>query len=118
MSIAKYARFIRNLFRLEYIFVYASIILSAGIVAYLLNVSAISPTNIIMVGNLQAQSIIETLIYGFTVVLGVAGVFLLAKSAGDSQIDRIKGIFFLAGLGLLILSFVMIFSLWSYKIFG
>ncbi|MEM0117112.1 MAG: hypothetical protein QXX17_04655 [Conexivisphaerales archaeon] len=118
MSRNKYIRYILNAFKLEYIFVYASIILSAGIVAYLLNASLIPPTNIIIIGNLQAQSIIETLIYGFVIVMGVAGAFLLARSAGDGQMDRVKGIFFLAGLGLLLLSFVMIYSLWSYKIFG
>lgn len=118
MSRNRYVRYIRSALKLEYIFVYASVILSAGIVAYLLNASLIPPTNIIIIGNLQAQSIIETLLYGFVIVMGVAGTFLLARSTSDSQMDRVKGLFFVGGLGLVFLSFIMIYSLWSYKIFG
>lgn len=114
----KYLKYLKNALKLEYLWIYASIILSAGFVAYVLNARYVPATSIIVVGQFQEQSLIETLIYAFVIIMGFGGVYLMARSISDSQMDRVKGLFFIMGIGFLFLSFIMIYSLWSYKIFG
>ena len=118
-SLAKnrYLKYLKNALRLEYLWIYANIILSAGFVAYLLNAKYVPATSIIVVGQFQEQSLIETLIYAFVIIMGFGGVYLMARSTSDTQMDRVKGLFFIMGIGLLFLSYI-IYSLWSYKIFG
>lgn len=113
----KYVRLVSRLFKLELIYVYLTVILSAGLIAYVLNANLV-PSTSTFVRSLQAQSIIETIIYMVTIAIGTGGFYLIARGAADRQMKRESGFMFLGGLALVFVTFIMIFSYWNFKVFG
>lgn len=112
----KYIRMIARFLKLELLYVYLTIILSAGTIAYVLNASLI-PSTTTFVRSLQAQSIIETIIYMVTIAIGTGGFYLIARGASEKQMRRESGFMFLGGLALVLVTFIMIFSYWNFKVF-
>lgn len=116
-SANRFVRLLVRLFRVELIYLYLSVILSAGTIAYILNANLI-PSTSTFVRSLQAQSLIETIIYFVTIAMGSGGFYLIARGASSKQVKRESGFMFLGGIALILVTFVMIFSYWSLKIYG
>jgi hypothetical protein len=115
LSNSRYVRLLRRAFTLELVYIYASVLLAAGLVSYLLNASVVPATAVFVPRNFQAQSVIETIIYSFTIVMGAGGVYLLSRSASEQQMKRETSLLFAGGIALLIISFIMMFGLYSLK---
>ncbi len=107
-------RFIARIFRIELLYVYATVILAGGFVAYLINASAV-PAGTLIVRSYGIQSLAETFAYIFLVVMGVIGFLLILRAGEQQKNPRESALFFFVGFMLVIIAFSMIFAFWGYK---
>ncbi|MDG6939106.1 MAG: hypothetical protein JRN39_01730 [Nitrososphaerota archaeon] len=111
----RYVKVLLRFLRIELIYLYASVVLSAGLIAYIIN-SPLVPAGTLVVKAFGIQSLAETFVYIVTMVMGVAGLFLIMRGGNEKTASREAGLLFFTGLMLVFISFAMIFSLWGYKV--
>ncbi|HVP23718.1 MAG TPA: hypothetical protein VMS77_07390 [Conexivisphaerales archaeon] len=113
----RYVRILERIFTLENVVVATAILLTGGLVNYLLEGSNV-PASVVITRSLQTQSILETVTYIIASAMGVGGVLLLMRSSQPSKAGRESFMVFITGILLLMVGYFLFFSLYNFKVHG
>ncbi len=113
----KWIRMVSRFITLEGLLVAVGIVLTGGLINYLLEGSSI-PATVLITRSLQTQSILETLTYIIDSTMGFLGVYMIMRSSQPSKAGRESFLVFITGFLLLMLAFFLFFSLYSFKLNG
>jgi predicted small secreted protein len=102
---------------LEVIYVFVGVLLTGGLVNYLLEGSSV-PASVVITRSLQTQSILETVTYIIATAMGVTGTYMLARSSQPSKTGRESFLVFVTGILILMIGFFLFFSLYNFKTGG
>jgi hypothetical protein len=111
---SKVVKNLSRLFKTEALFVVAAVLLAGGLINYLLEGINV-PAGTLLTRSLRTQSIVETLAYLLVAFMGVGGTFLVYRSGQTGKGIRESGLFFVSGVIILLISFFLVFSFWSFK---
>lgn len=111
---SKLVKALSRALRIEGLFVLVAVLLTGGLINYLLEGANI-PAGTILTRSLRTQSIVETLAYILTAFMGVGGTFLMYRSGQTGRGARESGLLFISGLFILLVAFFLVFSFWSFK---
>ena len=103
---------------IEGLYLLALLILLGGSVNAVLEGLRIKAPQSIIFPYSAAQSIGETVIYIFTLVLGAAGVYFIYQGSRFTSSKRVSNFYLFAGVVGLLLALVIEFYLFGYKRFG
>lgn len=113
----RWIKILSKIFTLEGIYIVAAVLLSAGLINYLLEGTSV-PASTVVTNSLETQSILETIAYFFTTSLAMGGLYLLLRSSQPSKSGRESLMVFFGGFIILLIGFFLIFSFYSFKRFG
>jgi len=110
----RYFRLLSRAFRVDVLFVAAAILLTGGLINYLIEGSGIPATTLIT-RSLRTQSFLETVVYMLSACLGVAGSYMMFRSSQPDRGGRESGMIFISGAMILLVGLFLIFGLWGFK---
>lgn len=113
----RWIKILSKIFTLEGIYIVAAVLLSAGLINYLLEGTSVS-ASVVVTNSLETQSILETITYFFTTSLATGGLYLLLRSSQPSKGGRESLMVFFGGFIILLIGFFLVFSFYSFKRFG
>jgi uncharacterized membrane protein len=108
---------VSGLITLEGIYVVVGILLTGGLVNWLLEGSTV-PATVVITRSLQSQSVLETVTYVIATTLGVSGIYLLLRSSLPSKTGRESFLVFVSGFIILMIGFFLFFALYTFKTTG
>ncbi len=108
---------ISGLITLEGIYIVVGILLTGGLINWLLE-GANVPATVVITRSLQSQSVLETVTYVIATTLGVSGIYLLLKSSQPAKTGRESFLVFVSGFLILMIGFFLFFALYTFKTTG
>ncbi len=113
----RWVKILGRIITLEGIAVVAGILLTGGLINYLLEGSSI-PADVVLTHSLEDQSILETIAYVIAATLGFGGLYMVWRSSQPSKTWRESFLVYITGFLLLMIGFFLFFSIYTFKVGG